>query len=236
MPHAAPAASCLSEGNQQPILPAALPRQGSGRRGWGHRRCRGGARTAAGSRRRRPRIPAGCAEGDASAARGAAGRGQLRGWCRAAQRGRGGGGTPPPRLFFSRCGRHTPLPAPAAPVLPAPAAIIRRAAGGPGGAEPSLGGQGTLRGSSLGQWGCAGQLSFRRAASQAVRGWCWGGILRSTPRPGGCRHGAIPARVEGEPVQAAAGRGRACPGRSGTPSAGEIPCLLCAFKGAGSSL
>lgn len=161
---------------------------------------------------------------------------QPRGWGRAAQRGRGGGGTPPPRLFFSRCGRHTPLPAPAAPVLPAPAAIIRRAAGGPGGAEPSLGGQGTLRGSSLGRWGCAGHLSFRRAASQAVRGWCWGGILRSTPRPGGCRHGAIPARVEGEPVQAAAGRGRACPGRASTPSAGEIPCLLCAFKGAGSSL
>lgn len=84
------------------------------------------------STRRWPWVPPGCTEGVVGAAWGAAARWQPWGHGCGAHRGRGGGSTPLPPLFFSQGGRHTPLPAQAATALPAPAAIIRRAAGGRG--------------------------------------------------------------------------------------------------------
>lgn len=98
-------------------------------------------------------------------------------------------GTPLPRLFFSHLKRHTPLPARAAPALPAPAAIIRRAAGVqwsralPRVSRHPRGG--------LAGWAGAGHPSSYHAASQVARRWCWGSILCSALHPGGCHHGAM---------------------------------------------
>jgi len=131
---------CLSRGEKHPVMTATSSRRGSGGRGWGHRRCRGGVRPAGGPRGDGPEAPW-VHRGRCRCISGCRSQGQPRGWGCVARRGRGSGSTPPPRLFFSHRGRHTPLPAPAAPALPAPAAEIRRAAGG---AEPSLGGHGTL--------------------------------------------------------------------------------------------
>ena len=157
-------------------------------------------RTAGGPRGDDP----GCTQGDASAAWGAAAQGQPWGRGCAAQQGYGNGGTPLPPLFFSHQGRHTLLPAQAAPVLPAPIAIIRRAAGSQGCISLPWGSWHPWRGSP-GQWGCASHLSACHAARQGAGRWCWGGILCSTPYPGSCHHRAISACVEGELLQAAAG-------------------------------
>lgn len=174
--------------------------------------------------------PPGCTEGDASAAQGAAAWGQPRGRGCAARRGRGGGGTPLPRLFFSHRARHTPLPAQAAPTLPAPTAIIRRAAG-------SWGCRALPRGSWHPREGLAGPVGLCRApvllpccqprGAEVVSGWhplldapSW--VLPPWGHPCPCGEGAG-AGSGGQ-------RGRACPGRAGTPGAGEIPCRFPAWR------
>lgn len=119
----------------------------------------------------RPGSPWGITD-DASAAQGA--EDQQYPWSRgcAARRGRGAVGTPLPRLFFSHRERHTPLPAQAVPALPAPAAIISRAAGVQRSrALPwvSWHPRGQLAG-----WAGAGHPSSYSAASPGAQKWCWG--------------------------------------------------------------
>lgn len=222
--------SCLSEGEQHPVL----LRQGSGGRGWGHRRYRSGVRTMAGVYVAMALGPPVCTKGDAGAARRAAARWQPRGRGCAAQRGRGGGGTPPPPLFFSHRGRHTPLPATA---LPAPAAIIRRAAGGQGGrALPG----GVTPHSGRCHWSSRAVLGTRPPAMLPAKG-CW--VVPSARRPvlGAAAMGPSLPTLRGSWCGQQRAAGMSLPGQSRhagrwrNPLPASCP-VLCAFKDTGSSL